>query len=1200
MINNTVQELMERLKQRTLQYAQEHGVVLGNNGFIQCLFPDHDDHDPSMHYWEENNIFFCFGCLDENEDIFTYEKGYLPIKDVEVGMTTIGLNGQQNRILHKQKLDGTNKKMFGIKTGAGSYLTKVTEEHKHFVINYKYLDVHRDGIKYIKNYDNRIPRIEFRKKELEVKTTNELQRGDYLFIPKTKIYYDGILYNDWKKITNKGIKPKIIEKIELNEDLCWLFGIYLAEGSLYRGGVRWTLGGDYEWQALKIKKVLEDNLGLKSTIIDRRKNKNIFEVTCSCTDFNNFIKKYFGERCDEKFIHPYFLHIDYKLQQAILDGLYDGDGTQELNRKTTLCLANKNIINAAKIICVNNNISFAYSETPSRTGNDGILRKPIYTLCFRMKETGRFIYDKLDNGQEGAFILIEEIKELESSPIVYDLTTDDNSFLTKNFITHNCGRMADIYTLANIFEGKPLAGPDFIEENVFYLAEKYGEPYEHLRKSMTPEELKRQSYFRTMKLFSDYVTAHKNNQYLLDRKISEDTAKRLNIGGVQDYNDCINYLIKAGCQKEIINEIGILQYKVNADQLIFIIKDEFGRPVSFVSRNMKFIKGESKFPKYNNGTETMIFNKSKIFYCWSDIKNKYNSLETLVIVEGYIDAVTAYEKGYTNIVALGSASFTDEHIRIIERDNRIKNVAIALDNDATGKSRMNSMITRLKNNKTTKDYKFAVYKEDGKDIDEILNSIGHKVPLTDIWDFLTMFDFELKNLKDSLGENVDESALFDRFVGIISKTESPKQREEQARSLAKYLTQYSYKTILDEVEYITSEEKIRYKEEVEVLSKRAFMDISKTPEYTLEIIDTLKEDIVEINKKYDKVEKNIFERGLENLNKFDKEKMNSDLYQIEFGIPALDDLALMPGHSVVVAAHANTGKSSYFQALSKNIALNTNNGVVFYISTDDAAEKIYDNLTAQITGLPRDYCENPFFHRQWGLNSKNPKKEEHYKKYLEGRKVLEQLIENKRLIVLDVKDKVDNWNGLKKMIQQACNYKIMEKMYKIMIIDSVNKIQVDGITNENETAAFLSANIKKLSERNKILSFLNFEINKMKNNAKMSQFNLSGSRRMFYDCNVLIFLYNPTRNLQEYEGTEEETKLKWYMKMPNGQDFKQPLLFGIQEKSKCGNNVMNARPYFYKLNEFTSELTPINPSSQEHNQYEKIWMNEWRDKYVHF
>ena len=100
--------------------------------------------------------------------------------------------------------------------------------------------------------------------------------------------------------------------------------------------------------------------------------------------------------------------------------------------------------------------------------------------------------------------------------------------------------------------------------------------------------------------------------------------------------------------------------------------------------------------------------------------------------------------------------------------------------------------------------------------------------------------------------------------------------------------------------------------------------------------------------------------------------------------------------------------------LTRNITTQTQNGVVFYISTDDAAEKIYDNLTANITGLPRDYCENPFFHRQWGLNSQNPQKEEHYKIYLEGRKTIEQLVANKRLIVLDVKDKIDNWNGLKK------------------------------------------------------------------------------------------------------------------------------------------------------------------------------------------
>ena len=765
------------------------------------------------------------------------------------------------------------------------------------------------------------------------------------------------------------------------------------------------------------------------------------------------------------------------------------------------------------------------------------------------------------------------------------------------FFCFGCSRSADIYTLTNIFEGKPLAGPDFIEENVFYLAKKYGEPYEHLRKEMTPEEMKKQEYYRTMKLFSDYITFHENDEYLKERKIPKEIAIKLNIGGTKSYEECKKHLLNFGCSQDVIKEIGILPHKVNEKQLIFIIKDTYGRPVSFVSRNMEFVKGVSTFPKYNNGTETLIFNKSKIFYLWSDIKKKYNSLEPLIIVEGYMDAVTAYSLGYTNIIALGSASFTDEHIQIIEKDTRIKTVSIALDNDDTGKKRMNNLIERLRNNKTIKEYKFAVYKSKEKDIDELLKEKG-KIPLSRIYDFLSMFEFELKNLKDNLGENIDESALFDKFVVLISKTNSPKNREEQARILAKYLNNYSFKTILDEVEMLLSEDKIRYKTEVESLSKRAFNEISKNPEYCLEIIDTLNEDIKDINKKYQKNTKSIYERGVENFEKFETDKMNADMYNINFGIPWLNDLNLMPGHSVILSSLANVGKTSMFQLLARNLALNTYNATVFYLSTDDSAEKIYNNLMAQIIGLPRDYCQNPFYHRQFGLNTTNPLKEQFYNTYLKGKAIIEELIRKQKIIVLDVKDKIDDWNGLKKIISTISKYPEMENMYKVMIIDSVNKIRVDGVSNENDRISFLSENIKKLSETNKVLSFLNFELNKTKNNAKLSQFGMSGSKRMFYDCNVLSFLYNPTRNLQEYEGTEEETKLKWTLKINSVQTKQQPILFSIQEKSKCGNNEMNARPYFYKLNEFTSQLTPIEINSEEHRYYEKIWRDEWDRKYI--
>lgn len=63
-------ELIEKLKKYTLQYAMENGIVLEHNNFVRCLSPDHEDKNPSMRFWEENNIFHCFSC-GANYDIFS-------------------------------------------------------------------------------------------------------------------------------------------------------------------------------------------------------------------------------------------------------------------------------------------------------------------------------------------------------------------------------------------------------------------------------------------------------------------------------------------------------------------------------------------------------------------------------------------------------------------------------------------------------------------------------------------------------------------------------------------------------------------------------------------------------------------------------------------------------------------------------------------------------------------------------------------------------------------------------------------------------------------------------------------------------------------------------------------------------------------------------------------------------------------------
>mgnify|MGYP003408033545 CR=1 FL=1 len=58
-----IQELMSELTKFAPTYIQELGIADGNpTGFIRCLNPDHDDHNPSMSWYREGETYFCFSC----------------------------------------------------------------------------------------------------------------------------------------------------------------------------------------------------------------------------------------------------------------------------------------------------------------------------------------------------------------------------------------------------------------------------------------------------------------------------------------------------------------------------------------------------------------------------------------------------------------------------------------------------------------------------------------------------------------------------------------------------------------------------------------------------------------------------------------------------------------------------------------------------------------------------------------------------------------------------------------------------------------------------------------------------------------------------------------------------------------------------------------------------------------------------------
>lgn len=761
---------------------------------------------------------------------------------------------------------------------------------------------------------------------------------------------------------------------------------------------------------------------------------------------------------------------------------------------------------------------------------------------------------------------------------------DENNLL----FCFSCSATYDIFGLCSLLEGKPDCGPDFIEENVFYLARKYGLEYEHLRKDITQEEIKRNNMFKIMRVFGEYILNHKNQDYLNKRNINERTSRELIIGSVDNYQNAINYIkqkVQINDIDSLIQEIGFDSFKINENKLIFIIKDRFGRPCSFVSREMIDTNNN---PKYINGKESEIYNKSSIFYGFSDIKKKFNHLDIFLIVEGYIDFVSAYQAGFRNVVALGSASFTDEHIELLERDNNIDKIAIALDNDTTGKKRTEDLINRFKLRKLKKTYVVAVNKSDKyKDLDEAIQDkikSNTRLNLREMYDIIDLFEFELRKIKES--GNYDESLVFEKFVNIISQTKSPKKREDQAKTLSKYID-YSSKTILDEIEFRLESDNEAYKGDVKKAFQYGLKEAEKNPNNAISVLETIKEEIEEIDKQYNKVKGDVFQIGIEDFDSYEEKKTIEDLFNINFYLPWFNHAAPVPGNNVIVSGLPNGGKTSILQHIALQSALRENNGFVLYISTDDSAEKIYSNFVAQITGLPRSYTANPNFHKTLGRNLNTEASANCYYKYLKGIETIKRLIEHKKLLVLDVKRGVDNWTKFTSLLRDIGSKEELDNRFKILIVDSANKIDVGQTIHDQ--IGFISENIKKLSSKYNFCTVLNYELNKAKSNTRLTQFNLSGSKRMNYDTELLGFVYNPSRNLA---GNTD----MWWDK--NG--HKNPVIVTIQEKTKIGNNERTFQPYYYKLDSETSALYPIEFGSQEHNYYENIFSKEWEEKYENY
>jgi DNA primase catalytic core len=148
-------------------------------------------------------------------------------------------------------------------------------------------------------------------------------------------------------------------------------------------------------------------------------------------------------------------------------------------------------------------------------------------------------------------------------------------------------------------------------------------------------------------------------------------------GGLLKYLKGKGFSLQEIRQSGQFNErYGTLQERFRG-RIIFPICDARGRCLGFGGRAL----GDEE-PKYLNSPESPVFNKSRNLYGLHLAIPAVRDQKKIIVVEGYLDCITAQEYGFRNTVAALGTAFTRDQSRLLLRYT--KDVVLAFDEDAAG------------------------------------------------------------------------------------------------------------------------------------------------------------------------------------------------------------------------------------------------------------------------------------------------------------------------------------------------------------------------------------------------------------------------------------------------------------------------------------------------------------------------------------
>lgn len=264
--------------------------------------------------------------------------------------------------------------------------------------------------------------------------------------------------------------------------------------------------------------------------------------------------------------------------------------------------------------------------------------------------------------------------------------------------------------------------------------------------------------------------------YVKERKLDNATLKAFKIGYSGEYNELYKHLKSKGFKDNEILATGLVNKNDRGEfidrfrkRLMFPIMTVNGKVVAFGGRRLD---NNEKTAKYINSNENLIYSKKQHLFALNLAKQTND--KQIILVEGYMDAISLHQRGIKNVVASLGTALTEEQGRLLRKYS--EQVLMSYDSDGAGQEAIMRGLEIL--GAQGCDAR-VIQMEGAKDPDEYIIKYGSERFKLLAKNAISLVEFKIKMIRSKydLENATDKVRFLKEITKVLSKVENNIERE---------------------------------------------------------------------------------------------------------------------------------------------------------------------------------------------------------------------------------------------------------------------------------------------------------------------------------------------------------------------------------------------------------------------------------------